>query len=127
MRRRSEPVSAKLRSAAAAACLGAVLWTGCGAPQRHGVEPESPPAGGDFEARFQWARTRLLDAIEDGATPDAGTRQTFRELASERLDDARVVAYLGSIRLLDARSASARSSIRLTIWFTRTPAAGSNS
>ena len=105
MRRRVDPRSAMLRIPSAAFCLAAVVWAGCREPEGRAGDTESPPAGGEFEARFRTARALLLDAIEDGATPAAHVLKAFRELSSERPEDARVVAYLGSLRLLDARAA----------------------
>ena len=96
MRRRVDPRSATRRCPSAAFCLGTFLWAGCGAPAGRAGDTNSPPAGGEFEARFRTARALLLDAIEDGGTPAAHVLKAFRELSSERPEDARVVAYLGA-------------------------------
>jgi hypothetical protein len=85
----------------ASAGLGcaAILASGCS-----GSPPAPPPRlAGDFEAAFLRARRAILDLV-DGGSAGGLPRAEIEALHAERPDDARVLAYLGSLRLLEGKA-----------------------
>lgn len=81
----------------AAMCAQAV---GCTSPP-----PPSPPSGltGDFEEDFLKARNDLLDYV-DGAEGGTVPKAEIEALYAQRPQDPKVLAYLGSLRLLEGRA-----------------------
>lgn len=92
---------------AARACL-LTVWGAAALPVGCSTAPRAPPPlSCDFEADFLRARRAILDGVDGTTEGGLGLslpKAELEALHAERPEDARVVAYLGSLRLLEGKA-----------------------